>query len=238
MLTKDDITIMVFAYRYAVGRMTYAPGLVCDYIASKVSEMTDQQIEEVKDEVERTLKYGDYADDIALNEVNKLYCCLRRGNIHITHWFSDEEGEQIWAHVVHNNRHCYWGCKVNDVFPLNYSEYYDDEKDRKLLLDKIIRNGFDPAKLPHIEEASPAMQYLWNNITYSKNCMWFVDDEEKIEFSTSYGDWKLTKKEFQRQIDADIQKYHLEDVITKNEDEAMYTCYGDLQSKFSGSDAA
>lgn len=235
MLTKDDITIMVFAYRYAVGRMTYAPSLVCDYIASKVPEMTDRQVEEVLDEVKKTLEYGDYADDIALNEVNKLFCRLRRGNIHITYWFFDEEGKRIWVHVVHNNRYCYWGCKTNDIFPPNYDgDYDDDKKSKKLLLDKIIRDDFDPAKLPHIEEASPAMQYLWHNITYSENCMWFVDDEEKLEFSTSYGDWKLTKEEFQWQVDTDIQKYHLEDVITKNEDGAMYTCYGDLQSKFSG----
>lgn len=236
MLTKDDITIMVFAYRYAVGRMTYAPSLVCDYIASKVSEMTDQQIEELIDEVKKTIQYQDYADDIALNEVNKLYCCLRRGNIHITHWFFDEEGEQVWAHVVHNNRYCYWGCKTNDVFPPNYDRNYeDDKKSKKLLLDKIIRDDFDPAKLPHIEEASPAMQHLWRSITYSENCMLFVDDDE-FEFSSYYEDLKLTKEEFQRQVDADIKKYHLEDVITKYEDATMmYTCYGDLQTKFSGS---
>lgn len=78
MLTKDDITIMVFAYRYAVGRMTYAPGLVCDYIANKVPEMSDQQIEELIDEVKKTIQYQDYADDIALNEVSKLLCRLRR----------------------------------------------------------------------------------------------------------------------------------------------------------------
>ena len=77
MLTKDDITIMVFAYRYAVGRRTYAPGLVCDYIISKIPEMSEQQVEEVLDEVKRTLTYGGYADDIALNEVNKLFCRLR-----------------------------------------------------------------------------------------------------------------------------------------------------------------
>ena len=79
MLTKDDVTIMVFAYRYAVGRMTYAPGLVCDYIAGKIPEMSDRQIEDLIDEVKKTIQYQDYADDIALNEVNKLFCRLRRG---------------------------------------------------------------------------------------------------------------------------------------------------------------
>lgn len=239
MLTKDDITIMVFAYRYAVGRMTYAPGLVCDYIADKIPEMSNQQVEEVLDEVKKTLKYGDYADDIALNEVNKLFCRLRHGNIHVDDWFYDIAGsEQIWARVVHNNRYCYWGCKTKDVFPDSQDFYDGCKQGSKLLLDKILRDGFDPAKLPHIEDASPAMQYLWHNITDSDNCMWFVDNDE-FEFSSYYEDLKLTKEEFQKQVDADIKKYHLEDVITKYEDAtAMYTCYGDLQSKFSGSDAA
>ena len=240
MLTKDDITIMVFAYRYAVGRMTYAPGLVCDYIASKVPEMTDQQIEEVLDEVKKTIQYQDYADDIALNEVSKLLCRLRHGNIHVDNWFYDiADDGQIWARVVHNNRYCYWGCKTKDVFPDSQDFYDGCEQGSKLLLDKILRDGFDPAKLPYIEDASPAMQQLWYGITDSDNCMQFVDD---IDSDYSEGDepWEvltLSKEEYQAQIDADIKKYHLEDVITKYEDEAtMYTCYGDLQSEFSGSD--
>lgn len=234
MLTKDDVTIMAFAYRYAVGRMTYAPGLVCDYIIEKIPEMTDEQIESIKKEVESTLKYGDYADDIALNEVNKLFCRLRHGNIHVDNWFYDTaDNEQVWARVVHNNRYCYWGCKAKDVFPDNLNLYDGCERGGKLLLDKIIRDGFDPAKLPYIEDASAAMQYLWHNITCSDNCMWFVDDDE-FDFSGYYEDLKLTKEEFQKQVDADINKYHLEDVITKYEDATvMYTCYGDLQSKFS-----
>lgn len=237
MLTKDDITIMVFAYRYAVGRMTYAPSLVCDYIASKVPEMTDQQVGELLEEVKKTLEYGDYADDIALNEVNKLFCRLRHGNIDIRDCFIDEDDEHIWALVAHNNRYCYWGCDINEVFPPGYDEFGSNkELCNKLLLDKILRDGFDPAKLPYIEDASPAMQQLWHNITDSDNCMWFVDNDE-FEFSSYYEDLKLTKEEFQKQVDADIKKYHLEDVITKYEDAtAMYTCYGDLQSKFSGSD--
>lgn len=238
MLTKDDITIMIFAYRYAIGRRTYAPGLVCDYIISKIPEMSDQQIEELIDEVKKTIQYQDYADDIALNEVNKLLCRLRHGNIHVASWFYDIAGsEQIWARVVHNNRYCYWGCETKDVFPNSQDFYEDCEQGKKLLMDKILRDGFDPAKLPCIEDASPAMQHLWYNITDSDNCMWFIDDENP-DLGKGYEPWEvleLSKEEFQKQIDADIKKYHLEDVITKYEDEAtMYTCYGDLQSKFSG----
>jgi len=238
MLKKDELTMMVFAYRYAAERHTSAPSIVCSYITKKIPEMTDEQISSIKKEVKYTLEHSERVDELALDDINKLYCRLCHGNIHVDDLFYDTaDDEQVWARVVHNNRYCYWGCKAKDVFPDNLDFYDGCEQKSKLLLDKIIREGFDPAKLPYIEDASLAMQYLWHNITNSNNCMWFVDDEEKIEFSTSYGDWKLTKEEFQRQVDADVEKYHLEDVITKNEDEAMYTCYGDLQSKFSGKDS-
>jgi len=236
MLTNLDTTIMVFAYRYAVEHyMSYTLEPVCDYIIDKIPEMTDQQITTLKNEVKYALENNKYTDDIAFSKANKLFQRLLHGNIHVDDWFYDiAGGEQVWARVVHNNRYCYWGCETKDVFPDSQDFYDGCEQGNKLLLDKIIRDSFDPAKLPRIEDASPAMQYLWHNITDSDNCMWFVDNDE-FEFSSYYEDLKLTKEEFQKQVDADIKKYHLEDVITKYEDAtAMYTCYGDLQAKFSG----
>jgi hypothetical protein len=239
MLTKDDVTMLVFAYRYAIGRKTYAPGLVCDYITSKIPEMSEQQIKEVINEVTKTLEHGDYADSIALDEVNKLFCRLRRGNIMVRDWFTDVDGEHAWALVVHNNRYCYWGCKIKDVFPDSQDFYDGCDQGSKLLLNKILRDGFDPAKLPHIEDADPVMQQLWRNITESDNNMWFIDEpayssdtEEDMVWAYDFG---ITRDEYERRMDAAIKKYHLEDVITKCEDEStMYTCYGDLQSMFSG----
>ncbi len=235
MLKKDELTMMGFAYRYAAERHTSAPSIVCSYITKKIPEMTDEQTSSIKKEVKYTLEHSERVDELALDDINKLYRRLCYGNIHIDDWFYDIAGdEQIWARVIHNNRYCYWGCETKDVFPDSQDFYDGCEQGNKLLLDKILRDGFDPAKLPYIENASPAMQYLWHNITDSDNCMWFVDNDE-FEFSSYYEDLKLTKEEFQKQVDADIKKYHLEDVITKYEDAtAMYTCYGDLQSKFSG----
>ena len=232
MLKKDELTMMGFAYRYAAERHTSAPSIVCSYITKKIPEMTDEQISSIKKEVKYTLEHSERVDELALDDINKLYCRLCHGNIHVDDLFYDTaDDEQVWARVVHNNRYCYWGCKAKDVFPDNLDFYDGCEQKSKLLLDKIIREGFDPAKLPYIEDASPAMQQLWRNITDSNNNMWFVEDEE------SWVDLGLTKKEYQKQVDTDIKKYHLEDVITRYEDEAIYTCYGDLQSKFSGKES-
>lgn len=71
-LTKNHIDVMVFAYRYAIGRKTYAPGLVCNFIAEQIPKMTVQQAEDVKNEVIRSIKQFEYVDDIALDNANKL----------------------------------------------------------------------------------------------------------------------------------------------------------------------
>ena len=77
MLTKDDVTMLVFAYRYACPRYTYAPDIVCDYIIDKIPEMNTQQREEVLDEVNRTLRFKEYADDgLAIVHIMKLKSAL------------------------------------------------------------------------------------------------------------------------------------------------------------------
>jgi len=77
----------------------------------------------------------------------------------------------------------------------------------------------DPATLPHIEYTDPLFQDIFNCFLTSDNNTWFVDTD--------------TWEEYENRIDFTIDKYGLEDVITKNEDEALYTCYGDLLSRFS-----
>lgn len=84
----------------------------------------------------------------------------------------------------------------------------------------------DPATLPYIEYTDPVLQDMYHCLITSDNDMWFVDTDPWNEFG-------ITQEEFENRIDAMVDKYSLEDVITKNEDEALYTCYGDLQSRFS-----
>lgn len=52
-LTKDEQTIAFFAFRYALGRMTYAPGLVNDYILAHLDSFDEasrrSMIEEIDD---------------------------------------------------------------------------------------------------------------------------------------------------------------------------------------------
>ncbi len=139
-----------------------------------------------------------------------------------------EDGKIDWCYVENQNRGCWysieWEEMQNMIGPIEGAH-----------LAAIKNKGFDPAKLPHIEDQDKAVQALWYNISDSENNMWFVDKPGYTGGDDP--DWVLcglSQEEFERQVDAAIKKYHLEDVIVKNEDdETLYTCYGDFQSAFS-----
>ena len=141
-------------------------------------------------------------------------------------YFPDVDSETIWAYIENQERACWYGIK--EEIP-NREELAD-----AFILAVVERDGFDPATLPHIEDQDKAVQALWHNVSDSENNMWFVEMPEYTGGDDP--DWircGLTKEEFERQVDAAIEKYHLEDVIVKNENDALYTCYGSFQSAFS-----
>lgn len=128
-------------------------------------------------------------------------------------------GNIVWAYVVENNRACYYGV------PIEEDSIPSDEK----LVDAIIEDGFTPAHLPDIEQASPALQELYRNTAESSASMCFVGNDDEWYWN----DLGIEQHEFERQIDDDIKKYGLEDVIESRDNDCLYICYGNLQSRFS-----
>lgn len=61
MLTNDE-TILICAVRYALGRMSYMVNIVCEYVASKRAELSDQCINiiirDIEEEIEMCHKVG------------------------------------------------------------------------------------------------------------------------------------------------------------------------------------
>lgn len=74
-MKKDEVTVLVFALRYALPRKTYAPKLVTDYIVEQIPRMTKEQREELAAELYR-LK-DEYADRYAEECANNLSWHLR-----------------------------------------------------------------------------------------------------------------------------------------------------------------
>ena len=76
-MDRDELTVMVFALRYALPRHTYAPEVVCNYIAGRVQEMSAGQRAQVMRELEDADKYGEYGDELARAAGERLLAVLR-----------------------------------------------------------------------------------------------------------------------------------------------------------------
>lgn len=146
-------------------------------------------------------------------------------------YFTD--ADMVWVLLINNRRWCYYGVKdpSNDILT---------QLDKKSGLEKLKHiaeeKDFDPEKLPHIEDADPVLQHLWKEIVGSENNMLFIDVPGVDEFAWKpWTEMNIPQNEYEDRLDKEIKKYHLEDVITKNEDNCtLYTVYGSLMSSFSG----
>lgn len=150
----------------------------------------------------------------------------------------DEDSTLLWFHVkTPDNRSVYFHIDYekrpvfSSLLPMmdwgpSRAEHLCNEAA------KLIKNipGVLPdySALPQIEDSSPAMQEVFSQLDASDSMMSFVDFEDHL-----WEDLNLTQEEFENQMDADIDKYGLSDVIVKGEDESLYTCYADLLTRFS-----
>ena len=65
-LTYDPVTltrfefedILIYAERYAIGRMTYAPHDVCNIINTRISDLTDNTLKVLRDDIAREIERG------------------------------------------------------------------------------------------------------------------------------------------------------------------------------------
>lgn len=53
MISKNELDVMAFALRYAIGRQTYAPMVVREYIETRIPLMTKGQVKDLIYELER-----------------------------------------------------------------------------------------------------------------------------------------------------------------------------------------
>ena len=50
--------ILIYAERYAIGRMTYAPRDVCKIINTRLSDLSDNTLKVIRDDIERETERG------------------------------------------------------------------------------------------------------------------------------------------------------------------------------------
>lgn len=132
-----------------------------------------------------------------------------------------------------NNRNGYLCLKLKDypVFSelINSSISLEDQQARAaelLAADDTIQ---DFSQRPRLEDASPALQVLYDEMEGANSTTYF--DFEKNQSWENLG---LTQEEYETQIDTDIEKFGLDGIICKHkDDDVLYTCYGDFLCCFS-----
>lgn len=71
-VSKDELDVMIFALRYAIGRLTYASQTACVYIAMQLSRMEGYQLDDILGEIDHMIQHHAYADDEALRNITML----------------------------------------------------------------------------------------------------------------------------------------------------------------------
>lgn len=108
-----------------------------------------------------------------------------------------------------------------------YSELNEDFV--KKALKSLIYQDFDSyLELPKISECSKLLQEIYDNVCESDSTMCHVDDIDWIDLKENYGFEDKDIIELQNEID----KYGLKDVITINEDGYKIVGYGNLETSF------
>lgn len=152
---------------------------------------------------------------------------------------SAQKGEEkdVWLIVKDRDGRVGYLCLDFDKHPA-FAEFVDvaGASDKELaraaellLADTTLAENF--SERPCIDDASPAMRNLFDN----------MESAEAITFFDLEGDeeWKnlgISREEYERQIDSDIQRYGLDGIICKyNDEDCLYTCYGDFLCFFAKS---
>ncbi len=111
---------------------------------------------------------------------------------------------------------------------------FSPSEEELALAEKLLRSDdsiVDFSKRPRLEDASPALQNLFDEME-SADAITYFDLEENAEWENL----GLSREDDEKQIDEDIQKYGLDGIVCKySEEDSLYTCYGDFLCYFSKS---
>ena len=135
---------------------------------------------------------------------------------------------EFWFYIIDHGRGCWYNVYEDELcLPHRYNEKIVE----KAIIDYVNANNVDILKLPYIEGATPAMQFVYDQLEQNEsNAHYYVERDDEP------ADWDIigiSKEEFEKQIDSDIIKYDLEDYIEKYDyGSILYICYNQLQYNF------
>ena len=140
-----------------------------------------------------------------------------------------EDYDDIYFYYKQDGRGCYYSVERSELNPYLPDDKMCTDDDLSKAVEKWAFKNVDISQLPHIEDATPAMRLLYKRISSSENNMFFVDEDTE-DWQEQFG---MSREEFEKQVDADVEKFNLENVVVKyGDDNILYSCYGNLQNSF------
>ncbi len=149
---------------------------------------------------------------------------------------SADDYTRIWLLVEDKDNRVGYLSLDFDKYPSfeKLSGTFSPSEQELALAEKLLRAADsinDFSKRPRLENASPALQALFDEMENADSITYFVSDKDRV-----WEDLGLSREEYENQIDGDIKKFGLDGIICKyNDEDALYTCYGDFLCSFTKS---
>lgn len=145
------------------------------------------------------------------------------------------DGELVRAEIAENDRVSILDFSLQELerfgplpdFSLPNEEYDALLKD---IVNKAIQDLSPDIKgLPYISDANPATRQLFKEIYHLEFVTLFIGNDDHPSWNRLH----ISKEEFERQVDEDIRRFHLERFVEKDGVAFLYCCSGDFSQAFS-----
>jgi hypothetical protein len=148
-------------------------------------------------------------------------------NINVFNHVVDEDNIIIWVDYKQAGKKAMTSVKLDEKF-----DFIESEFKNQYLADLLMDRHEDINRLPDIADAHPITRYCVEGVHENDSSMFFIEkDPDLVEAMED----ELGKSwpELQKDLEEDIDKFHLETLIEVLGDDTLATCYGNLQCAFS-----
>ncbi len=148
-------------------------------------------------------------------------------NINVFNHVIDEDNIIIWVDYKQAGKKAMTSVKLDEKF-----DFIESEFKNQYLADLLMDRHEDINRLPDIADVHPITRYCVEGVYESDSSMFFIEtDPDLVEAMED----ELGKSwpELQKDLEEDIDRYHLETLIEVPGDGTLATCYGNLQCAFS-----
>ena len=144
-------------------------------------------------------------------------------------YMEDCDDSVLWVCVANKRGETCYTSIVSDEYILHGGDMDDLHSQASYhVCEQLLREcNFNVENIPSVSLATPAVQYLMKQIRFSEQTMLFIEEEDMV-----FNILGIAKEEFEKQVDSDVEKFGLQDVVVKNEDGTLYTIYGDFMGCF------